>query len=36
MTVGMNASEEEMHFQICPNNAAPLGMSYLPTIPDDS
>jgi hypothetical protein len=36
MTVGMNASKEEMHFQIRPNNAAPLGMSYLPTIPDDS
>jgi hypothetical protein len=36
MTVEMNANEEEMHLQIRPDIAAPLGMSYLPTIPDDS
>jgi hypothetical protein len=36
MTVEMNASEEEMHLQIRPDIAALLGMSYLPTIPDDS
>jgi hypothetical protein len=36
MTVEMNASKEEMHLQIRPDIAAPLGMSYLPTIPDDS
>ncbi|KAL7502590.1 hypothetical protein ACHAXN_000526 [Cyclotella atomus] len=36
MTVGMNVGEEEHHLQIRPDNAAPLGMSYLPTVPDDS
>ncbi|KAL3771896.1 hypothetical protein ACHAWO_010423 [Cyclotella atomus] len=36
MTVGMNVSEEEMDLQIRPDNAAPLGMSYLPTIPNNS
>ena len=36
MTVRMSTGEEEMVLQIRPDNAAPLGMSYLPTIPDDS
>jgi hypothetical protein len=35
-TVGMSIGEEENHLQIRPNNASPLGMSYLPTIPDDN
>ena len=36
MTVRMSTGEEETVLQIRPDNAAPLGMSYLPTIPDDS
>ena len=36
MTVGMSTGEEETFLQIWPDNTAPLGMSYLPTIPDDS
>ncbi|KAL3793421.1 hypothetical protein HJC23_001869 [Cyclotella cryptica] len=36
MTVGMSTSEEETFLQIRPDNTAPLGMSYLPTIPDAS
>jgi hypothetical protein len=35
-TMGMSLSEEESYLQITPNNAAPLGMSYLPTVPDNS
>ena len=36
MTVVMSTSEEETFLQIRPNNTAPLGMSYLPRIPDAS
>ncbi|KAL7483981.1 hypothetical protein ACHAW6_011640 [Cyclotella cf. meneghiniana] len=36
MTVGMSTGEEETFLQIRPDNTAPLGMSYLPTIPDAS
>ncbi|KAL3777644.1 hypothetical protein ACHAWO_012533 [Cyclotella atomus] len=32
----MSTGKEETVLQIRPDNAAPLGMSYLPTIPDDS
>jgi hypothetical protein len=35
-TMGMSLSEEESYLQITPNNAAPLGMSYLPTVPHNS
>ena len=35
-TVGMTIGKEENHLQIQPNNASPLGMPYLPTIPDDN
>jgi hypothetical protein len=35
-TVDMTTSDEEHFLQIRPDNNAPLGMSYLPSVPDDS
>ena len=35
LTICMNVSQEERFLQIRPNNTAPLGMSYLPFVPDE-
>ena len=36
VTVGMSVSQEEGFLQIQPNNTAPLGTSYFPSVPDET